>query len=345
MAGGFFKSLKNLGDTISNAANGAGDAISKAAGDLGKTFSEKAGQVGEALSKSAGEAGQDLNKKMAELETVFNKTKDSVISTVDQNGNGQIDVEDIVILALKTPGVRIDRNEFLRTQLARNYTAEIIEKAVSGTPVTAGIQLAELDRIAEVCITDEDKENSKISSDRNIPESVAIVSMYGCLLRVVQKLLYLYGFPDLGLTKNEEQIETGVLNILILCLGVIYEIEGSDDAIKAVAKAMGTKVDRQLFRKALTEGTIKPFVINVAKWFGTNLAKQLGGSLLRKVPVAGGLIASVVLGGSGFTKVSFIAMGKRLESTLRDTYFTRGDIPGRQEEDVIVDMIENDKGE
>ena len=36
---------------------------------------------------------------------VIIKAKDAVIKALDQNGNGTIDIEDIIVLAIKTPGV------------------------------------------------------------------------------------------------------------------------------------------------------------------------------------------------------------------------------------------------
>lgn len=33
------------------------------------------------------------------------KAKDAVIKALDQNGNGQLEIEDLIILALKTPGI------------------------------------------------------------------------------------------------------------------------------------------------------------------------------------------------------------------------------------------------
>lgn len=334
MAGLFDSLKKSVGEAVTS--------IASAANDAGKVISEKASQAGEYLGNVVNDTGIDLSAITANAQKTLNNAGNSILGAIDQNGNGQIDIEDIVILVLRTPGMKINRAEFLETQLKGKYMQETVDRAVASSPVKAEIPLEELDRLAAACIETEAEKANRISKDRSIPESVAIVTTYGIMLRTVQELLYLYGFPDLGLSKESETIDAGVQNILILCIGVIYGIEGADNAIRAVAKAMGTGVDKSLLQKALTKGAIQPFVINVGKWFATKMAKEVGAGLLKKIPFAGGLLADTILG-TGLTKSSYAASCGRLKDILRDTWFTRGDIPGRQEEDVLVEMVETGK--
>ncbi len=311
MAGLFDSLKKNVSGAISNMASVANEA--------GKAISEKAIQAGEYLAKVANDSGIDLSAVSASVQKTLNSASNSVLGAIDQNGNGQIDIEDIVILVLRTPGMKINRTEFLETQLKAKYAQETLDKAIASSPVKAGIPLEELDQLAAVCIATEAEKADRISKDRSIPESVAIVTTYGFMLRTVQELLYLYGFPDLGLSRESETIDAGVQNILILCIGVIYGIEGADDAIRAVAKAMGTGMDKSLLQKALTKGAIQPFVINVGKWFATKMAKEVGAGLLKKIPFAGGLLADTILG-TGLTKLSYTTSCGQLKDVLRDTW-------------------------
>ncbi|MBE5790270.1 MAG: hypothetical protein E7325_11635 [Clostridiales bacterium] len=334
MAGLFNSLKKNVGGAISN--------IASAASEAGKTISEKASQAGEYLTKVANDSGVDISAVSASVHKRLNNAGSSVLSAIDQNGNGQIDIEDIVILVLKTPGMKINRAEYLETQLKTKYPQDTVDQAIALSPIKAGVPLEELDQLAAACIAAEADKAYRVSKDRSIPEGVAIVSTYGFMLRTVQELLYLYGFPDLGLSHESETIDAGVQNILILCIGSIYGIEGANDAIRAVAKAMGTGVEKFLLQKALTQGAIHPFVVNVGKWFAKKMAKEVGAGLLKKIPFAGGLLADSLLG-TGLTKFSFVTSCSQLKDVLRDTYFTRGDIPGKQEEDVLVEMVEAGK--
>lgn len=69
-------------------------------------------------------------------------------------------------------------------------------------------------------------------------------------------------FQKLMLRKKKFDAET--LNILTLCLGVMYGVAGANNALKAVAKALGSGVQKQLMKKALTKGTIYPIVKSTA---------------------------------------------------------------------------------
>ena len=42
------------------------------------------------------------------------KTKNAIINAIDENGNGEIDIEDVIIKGLRIPGIRINRAEFLQ---------------------------------------------------------------------------------------------------------------------------------------------------------------------------------------------------------------------------------------
>lgn len=67
--------------------------------------------------------GIQLNNKKTKAKPVDKnaiiKAKDAVINALDQNGNGTIDIEDIIVLAIKTPGVQIVRANFLKKNFSK----------------------------------------------------------------------------------------------------------------------------------------------------------------------------------------------------------------------------------
>ena len=146
-----------------------------------------------------------MNNKKAKAKPVDKnaiiKAKDAVIKALDQNGNGTIDIEDIIVLAIKTPGVHITRANFLKKELFKNYPQEVIDKAIETTPAQAGIPSNEIDKIADEIIKFERNCVSGISAALGAPGGWAmaatipadIVQYYGYTLRATQKLLYLYG--------------------------------------------------------------------------------------------------------------------------------------------------------
>ena len=95
------------------------------------------------------------------------------------------------------------------------------------------------------------------------------------MLRAAQKLMYLYGFPEIDTNENNQKFDSETLNILILCLGTMYGVQGANTAIKALAKAFADGVQKKMMKAALTKGTIYPIVKSISKWFGVNMTKQV----------------------------------------------------------------------
>ena len=56
------------------------------------------------------------------------------------------------------------------------------------------------------------------------------------MLRATQKLMYLYGFPQIDVEENGQVFDSETMNLLILCMGVMYGVVGANNALKAVAK-------------------------------------------------------------------------------------------------------------
>lgn len=144
------------------------------------------------------------------------KTQKSVVQAMDQDGNGEIDSADLIMMALKVPGVRINRAEFLKKELFKNHTDEEINKAIETTPVKAGIPSEEVDKIAKEVIKFERNAVSGISTALGMPGGVAmlatipadIAQYYGYMLRAAQKLLYLYGFPEMNLSEGSVKLDS-----------------------------------------------------------------------------------------------------------------------------------------
>ena len=73
------------------------------------------------------------------IKGIATNSKDAIVKALDQDGNGQIDSVDIILLALKVPGVKIDRAKFLQKELFKNHPQDVIDRAIETTPAQAGI--------------------------------------------------------------------------------------------------------------------------------------------------------------------------------------------------------------
>ena len=305
--------------------------IKRIATDIGKAATATA----DSMSKAA-VAVADKTKAVAA------KSQETILGAIDQNGNGQIDIEDIISMGLKVPGIRIDRSSFLQKELQHRFSQEVIDDAIANNPLHAKIPTEVIDKIADEIIKYERTCVSGISTALGMPGGVAmaatipadIAQYYGYMLRVTQKLMYLYGFPAIDTEEKGQAFDSETMNVLIICMGVMYGVAGASNALKAMAKALAAGVEKQLLRKALTKGTIYPIVKNVAKWFSVKMTKEVFAGFFKKaLPVVGGVI------GGGITFLSFKPCCDKLKASLQNTMLSNPNYHPTEEDDdfIIVD--------
>lgn len=269
-------------------------------------------------------------------------TPNVVVNTLDQNGDGELGIDDIIILAVKTPGVHISRAAFLQKELFKNHPQDVIDKAIATTPAQAGISSEELTEIADNVIAFERNCVSGISAALGAPGGVAmvatipadIVQYYGYTLRATQKLLYLYGFPEIDAGEDGLQLDSETTNTIIMCLGVMNGVAGANNAIKGMAKALAIGVEKKLLNTALTKGAFYPFIKGVLRWFNIKLTKAVFAGFFKKaIPVVGGVI------GGGLTFLAFKPCCYRLKDALQDTMLSNPNHVPTAEENRIVNSI------
>lgn len=273
------------------------------------------------------------------------KAKDSIVKALDQNGNGEIDIEDIITLAFKTPGVHVTRANFLQKELYKNHPQAVIDKAIATTPAQAGISSDEIDNIADEVINYERNCVSGISAALGAPGGWAmaatipadIVQYYGYTLCATQKLLYLYGFPEVDSDEEGIRLDSQTINQLILCLGVMNGVAGANNAIKGMAKALAVGVEKKLLNAALTKGTFYPLVKEIAKWFDIKMTKSIFAGFFKKaIPVVGGIV------GGGITFFSFKPCCYRLKAALQDTMLSNPNHKSTSEENSFINSIKDE---
>ena len=150
--------------------------------------------------------------------------------------------------------------------------------------------------------------------------------------------MYLYGFPALNVeTEDGVMLDSETINSLTVCMGIMYGVATANNAMKAIAKAFATGVEKKLMRAALTKGTIYPIVKSVAKWFGVRMTKEVFAGFFKKaIPVVGGVI------GGGITYATFKPCCYRLKNTLKDTALSNPNHISSEEENILYEGIKGD---
>lgn len=355
----FSDSLRGLADTLDSTLDRAGgiadkfedvtDKISKATSKAGKVISETGSKVADQVKNVD---YQELAKKTEEnikkaatvakdkTTEIAAKAKNEVVNFMDENGNGEIDIEDVIVKGLRVPGIKINRANFLQKELLKRYPQEMIDEAIRTNPMSAGIKPKDIDEIADQVIEHERRGVSGISTALSMPGGAAmlatipadIVQYYGYMLRATQELLYLYGFPEIDVNENESKFDSETINILIVCFGTMYGVVGANNALKSIAKGFGLGVEKKLMRTALTKGTIYPIVKSVASWFNVRMTKEIFAGFFKKsIPVIGGVI------GGGLTYLSFKPCCVKLKESLQDTILSNKNY---KEENGLIDIVD-----
>lgn len=218
--------------------------------------------------------------------------------------------------AAKLPGVKINRAAYLRTALKRHCTEEQIARATADSPAAAGIPLMVITEVANTAIAYETSKVTGLSTLAGIPGGLAMVGTVpadlaqniGHMLRVAQKLAYIYSWPDLFTDDGE----------------VMFGAQLAQGGVAKVAGLIAEQVAKKLPQQALTKGAIYPVVKKVASYLGVRMTTQIFANGVAKIiPVVGAVLSG------GLTLGTFLPMSKRLQKHLSSLELTK---PGHRTE-------------
>ncbi|MFI6246506.1 hypothetical protein [Streptomyces sp. NPDC051016] len=227
----------------------------------------------------------------------------------------------VLVGAARLPGVRIDREAYLRSALARHCSEDEIRIAIEGTPAAAGIPGDLLEKAANDSIRYETAKVSTLSAAAGLPGIFALpatvpadmAQYFGHMLRIAQKLAYLYSWPDL-FSEDGDDVDDATMGVLTLFFGVMFGTQSANAAVGKVAEMMAKQVAKKPPQKALTQGVIYPIVKKVAGYIGVQMTKQtFAKSVSKAIPVVGAAISG------GLTFATYLPMAKRLKNHLSDS--------------------------
>ena len=206
--------------------------------------------------------------------------------------------EKILAAAMHTPGVKINREKFLRKELIRYCSEDIIAEAIKNNPAKAGISKELVNKISKQVINYEATKVTTLSVAASIPGGAAafgaaaadITSYFAFILRTVQELAYLYGFEQFNL--KEDDVDSETMNYLLIFMGVMFGVQGATGVLKKLADVLAKNIAKKLAQKSLTKGVVYPIVKKVALSVGIRMTKQIfADGVASAVPILGGALS------------------------------------------------------
>ena len=228
---------------------------------------------------------------------------------------------DFLAKVVRVPGVRVNRDEFLRQELRKlRMDDDSIARAIDSNPLLAGVALTEIDRLAEEAISYETNKSAAISFVAGIPGGFAmlgtipadLMQYYAHALRIMQKLAYLYGWGELLPDGRETDDDT--LGVLAVFFGVMLGVGGATQSLTAFARiAAKTAYQNHATKRALMSITWYPVVKHSLRLIGINITKSTAAKGFSKiVPVIGGFVSS------GLTFMALQSQSALLKEHLRE---------------------------
>lgn len=219
--------------------------------------------------------------------------------------------------SITLPGVRINREKFLQKEFRKICTQEQLEKIIKYNPSAAGISKNDITKIANSCIKYETRKVSAISAATGLPGGATMIATIpvdmaqyvGHMLRIIQKLVFLYGWEDFLVDFNEIDDETK--KMLTLLIGVMFGVSQAGAIIGKVCKGAAGVAAKKIAQKSLTKTIYYPIVKKIASAIGAKMTKEIFAKGVSKViPVLGGAVSG------GVTYVTFKPMSHKLKKYL-----------------------------
>lgn len=261
----------------------------------------------------------------------------------------------VMVAASKMPGVRINRETYLAKALGRYCSDEQIRVAIAETPAAAGISLDILGKAADDSIKWETGKVTTLSAAAGVPGGWAvsatipadITQYFAHVVRIAQKLAYLYSWPDLF---DGEEPDDATMGILTIFIGVMFGASAANVGLAKVAEQLSKQALKKLPQMALTKGAIYPIVKTVAGYLGVRMTKQVfAGGVAKILPVLGGVASGAL------TLATFLPMSMRLKKHLSSLELTKpmgtGEPAGTEElvvveadaVEIVVESVEGDE--
>lgn len=232
-----------------------------------------------------------------------------------------VDFENMLKSSAEMPLVKIDRADFLKAELQKYYSDDIVQDAINNNPAYAGIPVEKINKIANASINIETMKLTSLSFSGGISEKtteentpVELSHYFAHVLRIIQKLVYLYGWQDIF--DENGCIDDETTKLLTIFTGIMFGVNEANSAITKISNSLAEKATERSSRKALTKGKIYSLAENVVPLLGCNITKKLFAKGVSKtIPIVGGIVSG------GITFATYKPMALKLKKHLAGLKF------------------------
>lgn len=232
----------------------------------------------------------------------------------------EFSMEKVISSAVQLPGVKVDRDEFLKEQFAGSNVN--IQDVITLGPVEAGISREDISGMVNKLIIKRTSQSSIASFAAGIPGGLAmaatipldVMQFFGMALKLAQEISYMYGAHDLWVDGKID--DERVRSQLIMYCGVMFGVSGAVSGVRVLSTQIAKTTLKKLPQKALTKTFWYPIVKQFGKVIGVKVTKStVAKGVSKAIPVIGGVIS----GGLNFA--SMLPMAKRLYNALDKATF------------------------
>lgn len=257
--------------------------------------------------------------------------------SVESKETKNLSLTTVIAEAIKIPGIRVNREAFLREHFGKQDLIPI-EVILEKGPADAGFTQEDLLAQAKKIVWERTMFSTIASFLAGLPGGWAmaatipadILQFYSVALRMAQELMYLYGEKDLW--SDGVPDEEAIRNQLLLYCGVMFGVHASASAVRLMSAALAKQALKKIPQKALTKTFYYPLIKAIAKAFDAKMTKGIFAKGISKaIPIVGGVVSG------GLTLVSMRPMGMRLVNTLDKARFNYTEEEMQQD----IEAVEN----
>lgn len=252
---------------------------------------------------------------------------ESANTTEYDKGNALIDT------LINNKVIKVDRQEFLY-KLFKDH--EQVNEICENGPID---RIPE-DRIKHIAVKLIDQTtllSSSVSFATGIPGGIAafgtvpadIIQYYGMSALLAQKLMYLYGYPDMY---NDDNLSEEGRIALIVFMGVMLGVSGANIAVKGLSSSLAKQAVKKLPQKALTKTAYYPIIKRIVMALGGKVTKaSFAKSVSKFIPIVGGVVSGAM------TMATLKPMGIKLQTTLHKDIFEVTNLEILIEEELVIE--------